>query len=171
MTPHRSPDLSRFGSTLIAAISLLALAACSQPHSLYADGPAPSAEPTSQISVVQADALIVDGRRVHLVDAVTPQPAPDARCAAEALASRQARLRMSALAAQVRHVEVKLTGTLDGYNRANAHLTFDGVDPAQVLIDEGLAVAPQQQAFSWCGPLSESFPQASRVAMLSLTGS
>ena len=37
------------------------------------------------------DALIIDGRRVHLVDAVTPQPAPDARCPAEALAARQVR--------------------------------------------------------------------------------
>ena len=42
---------------------------------------------------------------------------------------------------------------------------------ARVLIDEGLAVSPQKQAFSWCGPLSESFPQAQHLAMLSVTGS
>jgi hypothetical protein len=121
--------------------------------------------------VVQADALIIDGRRVHPIDAVTPQPAPDAHCPAEALAARQARVRMMALAERAHHADVQLTGTLDGYNRADAHILFDGVDPAAILIDEGLAVAPGNQAFSWCGPLSEGFPQARRLAMLSLAGS
>ena len=157
-------------STIIV-LGLLALSACSQPRSLFMDEPARSAGPTSQISVVQADALIVDGRRVHLVDAITPQPAPDAGCPAEALAARQARLRMTDLAARVRHAEVRPTGTLDGYNRANAHVTFDGLNPAETLIDEGLAVAPDKQSFNWCGPLSSAFPQAQHLAMLSLTGS
>jgi hypothetical protein len=145
------------------------LGACSQ-RSLYADAAVPSAG-LSQISVVQADALIIDGRRVHLVDALTPQPAPDAHCAAEALAARQARLRLMALAERTRHADVQTTGALDGYNRADAHIRFDGVDPAAVLIDEGLAVAPDNPAFSWCGPLSGSFPQARRLALLSLAGS
>jgi len=115
--------------------------------------------------------LIIDGRRVHMVDAVTPQPAPDAGCPAEALAARQARLRMTDLAARAHHVDVKTTGALDGYNRANAHIWFDGLDPATILIDEGLAVAPDKQSFNWCGPLSAAFPQAQHLAMLSLTGS
>ena len=155
----------------LAVLFVLALSACSQPHSLFVDGPARSAGPVSQISVVQADALVVDGRRVHLVDAITPQPAPDAGCPAEALAARQARLRMTDLAARAGHVEVKPTGTLDGYNRINAHVSFDGLNPANTLIDEGLAVAPDKQSFNWCGPLSAAFPQAQHLAMLSLTGS
>ncbi len=156
-------------STIII-LGVLVLSACSQPHSLYMDEQVRSLGPVSQVSVVQADALIVDGRRVHLVDALTPQPAPDAGCPAEALAARQARLRMTDLAARARHVDVQPTGTLDGYNRANAHVSFDGQDPAAILIDEGLAVAPDHQSFSWCGPLS-AFPQAKHLAMLSLTGS
>jgi hypothetical protein len=156
--------------TLAAALLALALGACAQ-HSLYADGSAPPSAAFSQISVVQADALVIDGRRVHLVDALTPQPAPDARCPAEALAARQARLRVMSLANQARHADIRPTGTLDRYNRADAHVLFDGVDPAAVLIDEGLAVAPGKHAFNWCGPLSEGFPQARRLAMLSLTGS
>ena len=155
----------------IVILGVLALSACSQPRSLFMDEPARSAGPASQISVVQADALIVDGRRVHLVDAITPQPAPDAGCPAEALAARQARLRMTDLAARARHAEVRTTGTLDGYNRANAHVLFDGLDPAETLIDEGLAVAPDKQSFNWCGPLSSAFPQAQHLARLSLTGS
>jgi endonuclease YncB( thermonuclease family) len=162
--------MSHFLRALIASLAVLLLAACSQPHSLFMDEPARAAGPVSQISVVQADALVVDGRRVHLVDAVTPQPAPDAGCPAEALAARQARLRMTDLAGRARHVEIKPVGTLDGYNRMNAHVSFDGQDPAQTLIEEGLAVAPDKQAFSWCGPLS-AFPQAQHLAMLSLTGS
>jgi endonuclease YncB( thermonuclease family) len=157
------------GRALVAIIGALWLAACSQPHSLFVDEPAGAATATTQISVVQGDALVVDGRRVHLVDAVTPQPAPDASCAAEAAAARQARLRMTELAARVHHVDVQTTGTVDGYNRANAHVRFDGIDPAQVLINEGLAVSPQGQTFSWCGPLSDA--QGRRLAMLSLTGS
>jgi endonuclease YncB( thermonuclease family) len=151
-------------------LAALALTACSQPRSLYMDE-ARAAEASSQVSVVQADALVVDGRHVHLIDAVTPQPAPDAGCPAEALAARQARLRMMDLAVHAHHVEIRATGTVDGYNRVNAHVSFDGLDPAAVLIDEGLAVAPDKQAFSWCGPLSGGFPQAQHLAMLSLTGS
>ena len=157
--------------SMIVILGVLTLNACSQPHSLFVEEPARSAGPVSQVAVVQADALIVDGRRVHMVDAITPQPAPDAGCPAEALAARQARLRMTDLAAHARHVDVRTTGTLDGYNRANAHILFDGLDPADTLIDEGLAVAPDKQSFNWCGPLSSAFPQAQRLATLSLAGS
>ena len=168
MFSHSSP--LPLGRALIAIIGALWLTACSQPHSLFVDEPAGAATATTQVSVVQGDALVVDGRRVHLVDAVTPQPAPDAGCAAEAAAARQARLRLTDLAARAHHVDVQTTGTIDGYNRANAHVRFDGLDPAQVLINEGLAVAPQGEAFNWCGPLS-AYPEAHRLAMLSLTGS
>ena len=99
--------MPHFLRPLIASLAVLFLAACSQPHSLFMDEPARAAGPVSQISVVQADALVVDGRRVHLVDAVTPQPAPDAGCPAEALAARQARLRMTDLAGRARHVEIR----------------------------------------------------------------
>jgi endonuclease YncB( thermonuclease family) len=162
--------MSHAPRALAALLFALFLGACSQ-HSLFVDDPDAAKVALPHVSVVQADALIVDGRRVHLVDAVTPQPAPDARCPAEALAARQARLRVTALADRVKHVEVRTTGTLDGYNRADAHILFDGIDPAAVLIDEGLAVAPQKQAFDWCGPLSEAYPRAQRVALLSLAGS
>jgi len=155
----------------IVLLAALTLGACSQPRSLFMDETQKSAAATTSVSVVQADAIVVDGRRIHLVDALTPQPAPDAGCAAEALAARQARLRMTELAAQTHHVDVRPTGTLDNYNRANAHVLFDGQDPAATLIDEGLAVAPDKKSFSWCGPLSSAFPQAQHLAMLSLTGS
>jgi endonuclease YncB( thermonuclease family) len=149
----------------------LELIACSRPHSLFVDEPAQADASASPVNVVQADALIVDGRPIHLADAVTPQPAPKAGCPAEVLAARQARLRMAALAQTARHVSVTPTGTLDGDYRINAHVSFDGLDPAETLIDEGLAVAPRKQAFNWCSPRSGSQPRAQHLAMLSSAGS
>ena len=169
------PERYSFVPPLILTVFFLALAltACAPRHSLYFDaaGHEGGVAAASQVRVVQADALVVDGRRVHIVDAITPQPAPDAGCPAEALAARQARLRLTALAAEARHVDVHIVPGLDKYNRANAHVSFDGQDPASVLIDEGLAVAPTQQSFSWCGPLSGGYPRAQHLAMLSLAGS
>jgi hypothetical protein len=156
---------------MIAMTIALGLIACSRPHSLFVDGPVQASVSDSPVNVVQADAIVVEGKRIHLADAVTPQPAPRAGCPAEALAAHQARLRMAELAQTVRHVNITPTGTLDDDYRINAHVSFDGLDPAEVLINEGLAVAPQKRTFSWCSPMGGSQSSAQRVAMLSSTGS
>jgi endonuclease YncB( thermonuclease family) len=163
-----SVKTSAFALALSAAALL---AACSPARSTLFAEQTPAGAPAPQIEVLQGDVLVIDGRHLHLVDAATPKPAPHARCMAEALASRQARLRLLALVQGVRKVVVSPTGSVDDHNRAEARVLLDGVDPAQVLIDEGLAVQPQGRPFDWCGPVADALPQGSRIAMLSLSGS
>jgi endonuclease YncB( thermonuclease family) len=171
-----SVPMTKFAAIILATVvfGLLGLSACSQPtaSSLFtktaaaADVAAPP-----QIVVLRGDVLVVDGRHLRLVDAAVPQAAPDAHCVAEAVASRQAQLRLEALTRQARSVVVTPTGGLDDHDRTLARVTLDGVDPAQTLIDEGLAVVPQPDGFDWCSPADTTHPAAQRIAMLSFTGS
>jgi endonuclease YncB( thermonuclease family) len=126
--------------------------------------------PTATIAVMQSDVLVIDGQAVRLADAVTPLPSPDARCAAEALAARQAALRLKELTSGVRSVQVTPTGARDSDNRPYVHVTLDGEDPAHDLIVDGLAVAPDGKPFDWCGPISASYPRAAHIASLSFSG-
>jgi endonuclease YncB( thermonuclease family) len=163
-------------STLLFAtvvVALLGLAACSRPaaSSLFTQtASVVSAGPAPQIQVLRGDVLVVDGRHLRLVDVVVPQAAPDAHCAAEAIASRQAQLRLEDLTRRVHSIEVTPTGGLDGYGRTLARITLDGIDPAATLIDEGLAVAPQPAGFDWCDATSTTQPAAQRITMLSFKG-
>jgi endonuclease YncB( thermonuclease family) len=120
--------------------------------------------------VLQSDVLIVNGHPVHLADAVTPQPSPDARCPAEALAARQTARELKALIKGVHAATVTPTGATDSANRPFAHILLDGVDPAHELIEDGLAVPPGKGPFNWCGPISSGLPRAEHIAMLSFSG-
>jgi endonuclease YncB( thermonuclease family) len=153
---------------LIAMGSLSLLSGCAPRPSLFAE--AAPATPTYTVGVLQSDVLVINGEAIHLVDAVTPQPAPDARCAAEALAARQAALALKALASGVKTVSVTRTGAFDSANRPFAHIVLDGEDPAHDLIEDGLAVAPGGKPFDWCGPISASYPRAAHIANLSFSG-
>jgi len=156
-----------------AGLSLL-LTACAPPKTtLFAQhAPTASVAPAlPHIEVLSSDTLVVDGRHIRLANAAAPQPAPHARCAAEALGARQARLRITALSQGVQKVTVAPTGALDDHNRTLATVFLDGVDPGQVLIDEGLAVAPEAKAFDWCAPTSDTLGQGRHIAMMSMAGS
>jgi endonuclease YncB( thermonuclease family) len=161
----RSPTLL---SALVLLSVLVLLSACSQRTPLFAE--ASAAGPSTSVAVMQSDVLVINGEAVHLADAVTPQPSPDARCAAEALAARQAAQYLKTLASGVRTVTVTPTGVRDDSNRPYAHVLLDGEDPARDLIVEGLAVAPGGKPFDWCGPISASFPRAAHIADLSFSG-
>jgi endonuclease YncB( thermonuclease family) len=169
--------MTKFASIIFATVvvGLLGLSACSQPSpsSLFtqtAATPDVAATP-HQIVVLRGNVLVIDGRHLRLVDAAVPQAAPDAHCVAEAVASRQAQLRLEALARHVRTVVITPTGGLDDHDRTLARVTLDGVDPAQTLIYEGLAVAPQPGGFDWCSSADTTHPAAQRIAMLSFSGS
>jgi endonuclease YncB( thermonuclease family) len=167
--------MAKISTLLIATlvIGLLGLAACSRPatSSLFTEtSSVVGTAATPQIQVLRGDVLVVDGRHLRLVDVMVPQAAPDAHCAAEAIASRQAQLRLQDLTRRVRSVVVTPTGGLDGYGRTLAHVTLDGADPATTLIDEGLAVAPQPGGFDWCDATSATQPAAQRITMLSFKG-
>jgi endonuclease YncB( thermonuclease family) len=154
-------------SALVVLSALVLLPACARRASLFAEA---AAGPSTTVAVLQSDVLVINGQAVHLADAVTPQPSPNARCAAEALAARQAALRLKSLASGVRTVSVTPTGARDSADRPYAQVRFDGEDPAHELIADGLAVAPGGTPFDWCGPISASFPRAAHIADLSFSG-
>ncbi len=156
---------------LLAVIGLGAaamLSSCAPRTSLFAD--TAQAGPSASVGVLQSDVLVINGEAIHLADAVTPQPSPDARCAAEALAARQAALELKGLASGIKTVTVTRTGTRDGVGRPYAHVLLDGVDPAHDLIVNGLAVTADGKPFDWCGPISASFPRVAHIASLSFSG-
>ena len=153
---------------LIGVGSAPMLSGCAPRPSLFAEAAATA--PAASVAVLQSDVLVIDGEAVHLADAVTPQPSPDARCAAEALAARQAALRLKTLARGVRTVSFTATGARDSANRRYGHVLLDGEDPAHDLIEDGLAVAPGGKPFDWCGPISASFPRGAHSADLSFSG-
>jgi endonuclease YncB( thermonuclease family) len=166
--------MSASASRLIAFLALaiaVSLAACVRaPSSLFADTRATAAVAAApQILVLRDDVLVIDGRHLRLAGASAPQAAPLARCAAEAVASRQAEIRLGQLARGVRRAAVLPTGGLDDQGRILARVLFDGVDPAQTLINEGLAVTAQRTGFDWCAPTSTQ-PAAGHIAVLSYAG-
>jgi endonuclease YncB( thermonuclease family) len=163
-----SSPLPALLSALVLISALVLLSACAKRAPLFSE--AAAAGPSANVAVLQSDVLVINGESIHLVDAVTPQPTPDARCAAEALAARQAALRLKTLTSGVRTVSVTRTGAHDGDNRPYAHVLLDGEDPAHDLIEDGLAVSPGGQPFDWCGPISASFPRAAHIADLSFSG-
>jgi len=149
------------------------LGACSSPKSaLFADSaPARQSDPAPQVQVLTGEVVVVDGRHIRLANIATPQASPGAHCVAEALGARQARLRMAELAQRVQRVVITPTGQLDDYDRIEAKVLFDGADPGQVLVDEGLAVPADGSKPDWCGPLSDASAGGRHIAMLSLPGS
>jgi endonuclease YncB( thermonuclease family) len=106
------------------------------------------------VRVLNADVLVVDGRHIRLADVVAPQPIPQARCWAEALAAKQARLAARELVRTTRDLRVEPTGKTDEYDRAVAHVFLDNQDLAGILHDAGFVAAAQPGRFSWCAPVS-----------------
>jgi endonuclease YncB( thermonuclease family) len=170
--------MSKFASPVFALLAFaaftlaaMALGACSRTSStLFAEPASAASVSAPQIRVLRDDALEIDGRQVRLVDAAAPQATPEARCPAEAIASRQAQLRLEALVRGVRRAAITPTGGVDEYGRAWARVFLDGIDPAQTLINEGLAVAPQQSRFDWCAAASTTQPAGAHISMLSYAG-
>jgi endonuclease YncB( thermonuclease family) len=170
--------MSKFASPVFALLAFaaftlaaMALGACARPTStLFAEPASAATVSAPQIRVLRDDVLEIDGREVRLVDAAAPQATPEARCPAEAIASREAQLRLETLARGVHRAAVTATGGVDEYGRAWARVFLDGIDPAQTLINEGLAVAPQHSRFDWCAATSSTQAAGAHIAMLSYAG-
>lgn len=139
------------GAALTAA-ALTGLAACNKP-----EPPRPSAAPppniAQRVQVLNADTLVIDGQHLRLVGFYAPQGIPDARCWAEALASKQAAEALRRMVATANSVRFETVGGVDVFNRKYAKVTLSGLDLGEALYEEGL-VARTQAAFNWCGPLS-----------------
>jgi endonuclease YncB( thermonuclease family) len=147
--------------SLLGLTATVALAGCSRGAPLYADVQAPR---SPQVTVLEADALVVDGRTVRLTNANAPQLAPQAECWGEGVAARQARDTVQGLVAEAREVAVTPTGGTDEHGRTFSRVALNGVDLGETLLKDGLAAKPGEARFDWCGPLSTDTTRAPRIS-------
>jgi endonuclease YncB( thermonuclease family) len=132
----------------------MALAGCRRAEQEPAPKTPPGPSAAERMQVLNADVFVIDGRHVRLADAVAPQPIPDARCWAEALAAKQATLATRELVRSAQTLRVEPTGRSDEYNRTVAHVYLDGQDLGRTLHDAGLAAETAAGRFGWCDPIS-----------------
>jgi hypothetical protein len=143
----------RVAAVLMLAV-VTALAACSRRPPEPPPRPAAGLSVAERVRVLNGDVLVVDGRHIRLADAVAPQPVPDARCWAEALAAKQTTAILRELVRSAQDIKVQPTGARDEYNREIAHVVLDHQDLGRTLHDMGLIAEAQPGRFSWCNPIS-----------------
>ena len=150
---------------LAAAMALAsALAACSKP-----DPPLKAAAPpsiTGHVRVLDADALVIDGKHVRLANAYAPESLLHARCWAESLASDHAAEFVKDLVQRAASYDFKATGATDEYGRVFGLVTIDNADLGDILYNAGLASRPAKPRFDWCGPISKQAQGAPKIASL-----
>ena len=137
-----------------ALLAALTLAAC---HKREAPLPANLAtEPSvlERVKVLNADVLIVDGKDIRVAGAYAPQPIPQARCWAEALAANQSAQVVRMLMRDAQSLTVEPTGERDEYNREITRVFVDRQDLSITLHQAGLTAAIEKGHFPWCEPMS-----------------
>ncbi|HET9160611.1 MAG TPA: hypothetical protein VFN88_08365, partial [Caulobacteraceae bacterium] len=142
-------------ATLVLAV-LAMLAACGRKSE---PPPAQSAAPTLKpaVTVLNADVLVIQGKHYRLANGYAPQPVPDARCWAEAVAARQATRVVADMVSRAGAVTAQSTGGEDEYARIFAKISIDGTDLGDVLFKDGLAARPPGgRRFEWCDPISRN---------------
>jgi endonuclease YncB( thermonuclease family) len=116
--------------------------------------------------VLDADALIIDGRHVRLANAYAPESLLHARCWAESLASDAAARFVKDLVEHADSYGFRPNGKLDEYNRTVGYVTIDGADLGDLLYQEGLAARPVEPRFNWCDPISKQAEGAPKILSL-----
>ena len=145
----------RVAARLTLPALLAGLAACGQhPAKEPPFRPPAHASVAERVKVLNADVFVIDGRHIRLADAATPQPIPDARCWAEALAAKQATAAVRELVRSTDDLRVEFTGARDEYNREVAHVILDNQDLSRTLHDLGMAAEAPSRRFPWCDPIS-----------------
>jgi len=160
--------LSALVAVALAATLALSLGGCRRRSEPPLQAPPGADGPTvaERVRVLNADVLIVDGRHVRLADAAAPQPIPDARCWAEALAARLATAAVRGRINDAETIRLQPTGRTDEYNRTIAQVFLDNQDLAASLHDDGLVASGGPARFGWCTPISEQEPGAPDVRSL-----
>lgn len=148
-------------SLFLPAVAALALVACGKAE------PAPEAAPrppepalTERVKVLNADVLVIDGQHIRLSGIWAPQPVPDARCWAEALAAREATARLREIIQQGTEIQVAPSAAKDSYERTITRVTVDRLDLSDNLVEQGLVARSDKYRFSWCEPISTNEPGA-----------
>lgn len=140
--------------TALVLLGLFVLvSACGRRGSPFADG-----GDSSEIDVVGPSTLRVEGRLIRLAGVSVPQPAPRARCWAEALLAREAMEVLHAETDYVRDLEIEAAPNSQGRVKVLVH----GRDLSRLLIDRGVA-AQTGEGWDWCGPLDLTRPRAPRL--------
>ena len=154
-TTHVFP---RPAAALLAAVALALLSGCSRGHAADDDSiqpkPPPGPSVAERVQVLQADALVIDGRHIRLADVVAPLPIPHAHCWAEAVAAKQATLAARELVRSSTELRIETTGKRDEYDREIAHVFLDNQDLAEMLHDAGFLADAEPGHFDWCAPVS-----------------
>jgi endonuclease YncB( thermonuclease family) len=147
---------------ILALTAASLLAGCGRkPEPPTAAQAPPSLKPA--VTVLNADVLVIQGKHYRLANGYAPQPVPDARCWAEAIAARQATRVVADMVAHAGSVTATPTGDEDEYARAYAIIHIDGADLGQVLFRDGLAAQPPKGRFEWCDPISRNEAGAPNV--------
>jgi hypothetical protein len=140
---------------LAAVLAASPLAGCDRREASEPPLQAPAGPSVAErVKVLNADVLVIDGRDIRLADAVAPQPIPDARCWAEALASKLSVAAVRDLVRSSSAIRVEPTGRRDEHNREIARVVLDNQDLGRTLHDMGFAAETAAGHFGWCGPLS-----------------
>jgi endonuclease YncB( thermonuclease family) len=137
---------------ILAMALLLALAACGGDEPLLADDVGDVE--LNNVKVVDAQIMVIDGRRIRLANVQAPVLAPLSRCWGEAIAAKEAVLYLQQLVHEGRTVEVEPTGRKDSIGRDLAHVRIDGLDVGDALYEQSLVARPSEHPFRWCEPMS-----------------
>ena len=140
---------ARVGLAMLAALSVLS---CKGQNTLI-NADAPDEEPYS-VTVVDAEVLIVDGKRVQLSNVDAPALVPTARCWGEAIAAREAVAFVQRIVSEGRVAEVRIEDEGQGRGRAFGRVLIDGLDVGDALYEQSLAARPGERPFRWCEGMS-----------------
>jgi hypothetical protein len=144
-------------------VAVLTVTGCDRKPAPAPPGEAPAAVIRPHVVVLAADILVIDGKHVKLSNAFGPEPVPDARCWAEAVAAKQAVRTVAAMVDRAASVRIQPTGGVDDFNRTLAKVEIDGADLGEALFQEGLAARPAGKRFEWCNPISRNEEGAPNV--------
>src|SRR5690606_24640575 len=102
----------------------------------------------------------IDKKPLRLANAFAPEPIPQARCWAEAVASNEATEIVRDMVRGATTFDVRATGGVDECNRPFSTVALDGLGLGQTLYDRGLAAraAGPRRRFELCHPSSQHGP-------------
>jgi hypothetical protein len=151
-------------SLWLTLAALPCLAACDRKPTAQAVGQTPEA--FNKVVILNADRLVIDGKKIQLANAVTPISLPGARCWSEAMAAKQGRRVVREMIFSARHIDVRDTGRRDADARSIALVRLDDVDLGEHLLELGLAARPAAKRFDWCAPVSKHIADGPSLAAL-----